>query len=108
MGPAQLLPPLGGRSEGAVSLQSLTTKNSSGAQKCERTYSSSRGAAMRKLFVMPRFLALHPRSLAMAACLVLLGAVVLAWLASRQTAAAQDGGQPSPEHMKGPKNYSPY
>lgn len=57
---------------------------------------------------MARFLVSRKRTLAAVASLVLVGIVVITCLAPRQTATAQDGGQPSPEHMKGPKNYSPY
>jgi len=35
-------------------------------------------------------------------------AILVGWLTSRPTATAQDGGQPTPEHLKRPKNYSPY
>jgi hypothetical protein len=63
---------------------------------------------MRRSFVKPKSLLLHKRTLAAIAGLVLVGVAVTVWLASRQTAAAQDAGRPSPELMQRPKNYSPY
>ena len=65
---------------------------------------------MRKLFVMPRFLVLHNRTLVSVAGLVIVGIAVTAWLASRQAtnALAQDVPHPSPDDLKRPKNYSPY
>jgi Protein of unknown function (DUF3604) len=60
------------------------------------------------LIVLRKFLLLHIRELAAVAALLLVGVGVIAWLASRQTATAQDVPHPSPEHMQRPKNYSPY
>src|ERR1700756_1973584 len=71
----------------------------------------SRGAAMRvenALIVMPKCIALQKRKLTAIACLLLVGVSVMGWLAPRRAATAQDAGRPSPEHMQGLKNYSPY
>ncbi|HLN32889.1 MAG TPA: DUF3604 domain-containing protein [Gemmataceae bacterium] len=57
---------------------------------------------------MPRFLVSRGGALVAGAGLVFLGITVMIWLASRQSAMAQDAGRPNPEQMHRPKNYSPY
>jgi Protein of unknown function (DUF3604) len=69
---------------------------------------SRRGAAMRRLLVIFSFVVSHKRALAALACLALIGAAGMAWMASRHAVIAQDVPHPSAADMQRPKNYSPY